>query len=57
MLLLALAGRLVVSDWGNIEADERNEYWGVVVYALPIAGLVIYLFIRSSGWFVAELVG
>jgi hypothetical protein len=57
MLLLALAGRLVVSDWGNIEADERNEYWGVVVYALPIAGLVIYLFIRSIGWFVAELVG
>jgi hypothetical protein len=55
MLLLAFAIRLAVSDWGNIEADEKNEYWGVV-YALPIAGVVIYLFICSIGWFIAELV-
>jgi hypothetical protein len=55
MLLLAFAVRLVASDWGNIDADEKNEYWGVV-YALPIAGVALYLFIRSIGWFIAELV-
>ena len=53
---LILAGWSAVEGWYQPDLDDRNEFYGVALFA-PIAAIVTYGLARAVGWFLAELVG
>jgi hypothetical protein len=53
---LILAGWSAVEGWYQPDLDDRNEFYGVALFA-PIAAIIGFGLARAVGWFLAELVG
>jgi hypothetical protein len=52
--LVVLAGWAAFEGWRQFDPDDRNEHYGVALFA-PAAALAVYLLTRAVGWFMAEL--
>ncbi len=52
--LLVLAGWEAFEGWHPIDLDDRNEHYGVALFA-PAAAVAIYILARAAGWFLVEL--
>lgn len=52
--LLVLAGWAGFEGWHQPDLDDRNEHYGVALFA-PATALAIYALARAVGWFLAEL--
>jgi hypothetical protein len=52
--LVVLAGWAAFEGSHQLDLDDRNEHYGVALFA-PAAALAIYALARAVGWFLAEL--